>query len=284
MARDIRAYVSSCSICALSTAPRHLPYGKLLPLPVPPRPWSHLSVEPPRGTPPFSSLIVDRSPPSSTWASVGHANLKALFTHVFLHYGIPEDIVSDRGPQFTSRVWKAFMECLGVTVSLTSGYRPQANGQVERVNQEVGRFLRCYCQDQLGEWADFLPWRSTRIIPSSTNLTPFQCVLGYQPALAPWHPSQTEAPAVDEWFRHAEIWNATHTCPQRTVHTRLQRTVHRHKEQADRHRSKSPVFSPGDGVWLSTRNLPLCLPCQKLSLWFVGPFKVLGRVNEVTYR
>ena len=34
------------------------------------------------------------------------------------------------------------MEKLGVTVSLTSGYRPQSNGQVERINQELGRFLR----------------------------------------------------------------------------------------------------------------------------------------------
>lgn len=44
--------------------------------------------------------------------------VEALFSHVFRHYGIPEDIVSDCGPQFTFRVWKAFMERLGVTVSL----------------------------------------------------------------------------------------------------------------------------------------------------------------------
>ena len=41
--------------------------------------------------------------------------------------------MSDRGPQFTSRVWKAFMERLGISVSLTSGFHPESNGQVERV-------------------------------------------------------------------------------------------------------------------------------------------------------
>ena len=66
---------------------------------------------------------------------------EALFTHVFWHYGVPEDIVSDRGPQFTSRVWRAFMERLGVSVSLTSGFHPESNGQVERINQDVCRFL-----------------------------------------------------------------------------------------------------------------------------------------------
>ena len=50
--------------------------------------------------------------------------------------------MSDPGPQFTSRVWKTFMEQLGVTVSLSSGYHPQTNGQMERLNQELGRYLR----------------------------------------------------------------------------------------------------------------------------------------------
>nr|XP_029489237.1 rho GTPase-activating protein 39-like [Oncorhynchus nerka] len=37
----------------------------------------------------------------------------------------------------------------------------------------------------------------------STNLSPFQCVLGYQPVLVPWHHSQTEAPVVDDWVRRS---------------------------------------------------------------------------------
>lgn len=48
---------------------------------------------------------------------------EAMFNQVFRNVGIPEDVVSDRGPQFISRVWKAFFYLLSVTVSLTSGYR-----------------------------------------------------------------------------------------------------------------------------------------------------------------
>ncbi|XP_064805797.1 uncharacterized protein LOC135522988 [Oncorhynchus masou masou] len=131
---------------------------------------------------------------------------EALFTHVFRHYGVPEDIVSDRGPQFTSRVWRAFKERLGVSVSLTSGYHPESNGQVERVNQE--------------------------------------CVLGYQPVLAPWHPSQTEAPAVEEWVqRSKETWRA--------VQESLRQASGWQKRSADRHRSEAPVFVPG--TWSGSR-------------------------------
>ncbi|XP_045563772.1 uncharacterized protein [Salmo salar] len=81
---------------------------------------------------------------------------EAQFQQVFRHYDLPEDIVSDSGLQFTSRVWKAFMEKLGVTFSLTSGYRPQSNGQVERMNQELGRFFR--------RWPGSIPgWGTPRI-------------------------------------------------------------------------------------------------------------------------
>ena len=94
---------------------------------------------------------------------------------------------------------------------------------------------------------------------SSINLSPFQCVLGYQPVLAPWHQSQIEAPAV-EWFKCSEeTWDAAH------VH--LQWAVRRQKASADRHRSEGRV-------WLSTRILPLRLLCRKLGTWYVGPFKV----------
>ena len=57
------------------------------------------------------------------------------------------------------------MERLGVSISLTSGFHPGNNGQLERVNQDVDRFLRSYCQYRPGEWAALVPrqrWHRTR--------------------------------------------------------------------------------------------------------------------------
>ncbi len=45
MARDTSQFVKGCSVCAISKTPRHLPHGKLVSLPIPRQPWSHVGVD-----------------------------------------------------------------------------------------------------------------------------------------------------------------------------------------------------------------------------------------------
>lgn len=113
--------------------------------------WSHGHTTPwLLGTLALNELALPQLP-------TGLQTAETIFQHVFKTFGFLEDIGSDRGPQFISRVWWDFMEKLGITVSLTSGYHPQANGQMERMNQEIG-YLRTYCQDNENDWVRFLPW------------------------------------------------------------------------------------------------------------------------------
>ncbi|KAK3524931.1 hypothetical protein QTP86_011496 [Hemibagrus guttatus] len=195
----------------------------------------------------------------------------AMFCHVFRNFGLPEDIVSDRGPQFTSRVWGALCARLDIGVSLSSSHYPQSNGQAERLNQEIGRFLRSYCSREQHRWSEFLPWAEydqNSLTHSSTGLTPFQCVLGYQPPLFPWSGEPSSVPAVEEWYRLSQgVWER--------VHVRLQRAVRRQRIQADRHRRPHPAYQVRQRVWLSTRNLRLKMPCRKLSPKFIGPFEII---------
>ncbi|KAK3555866.1 hypothetical protein QTP86_029823 [Hemibagrus guttatus] len=95
-------------------------------------------------------------PSHSSWKALETA--EALFNNVFRHFGIPEDIVSDRGPQFISRVWCGFFRMLGVSVSLSSMYHPQTNGQTEWKIQEIRRYLRAYGHNHQHNWSQYLPW------------------------------------------------------------------------------------------------------------------------------
>ncbi|KAK3535713.1 hypothetical protein QTP70_020568, partial [Hemibagrus guttatus] len=285
---DVEDFVRQCATCAQARTSRQRPEGLLEPLPIPP--WSHLSVDfltdlPDSGGSTAIMVVVDRFSKGCKLIPLkglptAMQTADAMFAHVFRNFGLPEDIVSDRGPQFTSRVWRALCARLDIGVSLSSSHHPQSNGQAERLNQEIGRFLRSYCSRKQQRWSEFLPWAEyaqNSLTHSSTGLTPFQCVLGYQPPLFPWSGEPSSVPAVEEWYqRSQEVWER--------AHVRLQRAVRRQRLQADRHRRPHPAYQVGQMVWLSTRNLRLKLPCRKLSPKFIGPFEIVRQVNPVAYR
>lgn len=72
---------------------------------------------------------------------------------VFRSYGLPSDIVLDRGPQFISKFWQAFSSLLGASANLSSGYHPQTNGQSERLNQELKKGLRYFVSQTPSLWS-----------------------------------------------------------------------------------------------------------------------------------
>ncbi|KAL0165999.1 hypothetical protein M9458_037843, partial [Cirrhinus mrigala] len=290
MAREVSQHVHACSVCAMTNTPRQLPCGKLVPLPIPTRPWSHIGIDFVTDLPSSNNytcilVIVDRFSKSCKFIPLSclptaMETAEALLHSIFRYYGLPEDIVSDRGPQFISRVWHAFFRNLQISVSLSSGYHPQTNGQTERKIQELGRYLRAYCSSNQHDWSRYLPWAEyaqNSLRQSTTGLTPFQCVLGYQPALFPWSGEPSNVPAVDHWFRESErVWDSAH------VH--LQHAVRSHKIFADVRRRPAPTFQPGELVWLSTKDIRLRLPCKKLSPRYIGPFPIQRQLNPVTYQ
>ncbi|KAL0153965.1 hypothetical protein M9458_050722 [Cirrhinus mrigala] len=131
MAKEVARYVKGCSVCAITTTPRRLPEGKRQPLPIPRRPWTHIGVDFPTDLPPSNGyttilVVVDRFSKACKLIPLkglptALETTEALFQHVFRNFGLPEDIVSDRGPLFISRVWRAFPVARGYCQSLDAG-------------------------------------------------------------------------------------------------------------------------------------------------------------------
>ncbi|KAK3520309.1 hypothetical protein QTP70_020547 [Hemibagrus guttatus] len=121
---DVEGYVCACSTCAQARTSRHLLEGLLEPLPIPRCPWSHLSVDfltdlPDSGGFTTIMVVVDRFSKGRKLIPLkglptAMQLAEAMFQHVFRNFSLPEDIVSDRGPQFTSRVWGSLCARLGI--------------------------------------------------------------------------------------------------------------------------------------------------------------------------
>jgi len=71
-------------------------------------------------------------------------------------YGIPKKILSNRGPQFTLKFIEEFTKVLETKRQLSIAYHPQTDGQMERINQEIGTFLWHYVNYQQDNWTDWL--------------------------------------------------------------------------------------------------------------------------------
>jgi hypothetical protein len=66
---------------------------------------------------------------------------------IFSYTGLPEELVSDNGPQFTSVTFKDFMKTTGIKHTLTPPYHPSSNGQAERAVQIVKNALKARIKD-----------------------------------------------------------------------------------------------------------------------------------------
>ncbi len=102
------------------------------------------------------------------------------FVDVISRTGIPLKVLSDRGSVFLSRVMSRVCEMLGIDQIVTSPYRPQSNGVVERMHGTLKPMLAKACEREL-DWSDFLPLAlfAIRQVPNrDVGFSPHQLVYG----------------------------------------------------------------------------------------------------------
>ena len=71
-------------------------------------------------------------------------------------YGLPESMISDRGPQFAAGLMRKLNKMLGIETKLSMAYHPETDGQMERTNQELEQYLRMYVNYRQNNWLEWL--------------------------------------------------------------------------------------------------------------------------------
>jgi hypothetical protein len=196
---------------------------------------------------------------------------KLFFERVWVHFGIPQTIVSDRDSRFLSTFWSSLWSLLDTKLTKSTTFHPQTDGQTEVVNRMIVHILRMYNSKHPRTWDESLPYAQhsyNRALHSSTGHSPFQAGLGFQPlgpidvALPLAVTSADSSPAPTEADKATRFIERIQHIRQQ-VQEILQKSNDKYKQRHDQH----PVphkFQVGDKVWLHLQKERLTGPHRKL--------------------
>ena len=293
----VEQFIRNCHACKRAHVPRDRAPGMLHPLPIPDRPWQHITMD-------FKSFPKDKHGHDNVYVVVDRMSKKSIsipcfktvtakdmarlyVEYVYRHHGAPDSIVSDRGPQFVSDFWEAFTGILGIQLKLSTAFHPETDGQTEIMNQYLDQRLRPFVNYYQDNWSELLPMmdHAQLTLPhDSIGMSPFELLNGYQartsfdwrrpknPITAREKLSQEEAHAMAR--RMHDAWETARTI-MRKGQEKKERDVNPHRREPD--------FQPGDKVWISTKNRKTERPSRKLDHQMMGPYEVIGKKGH-SYR
>ncbi|MCO5580766.1 hypothetical protein L7F22_034636 [Adiantum nelumboides] len=197
---------------------------------------------------------------------------------------MPETIVSDRDPRFTSLFWKAIWENIGTRLQFSSSFHPQTDGQSEIANSVVLDLLKSYISDQKTQWERYLllvEFAYNNTIHSSTGKAPFEIVEGAL-QVPPFLSTKDKIFEADKYIRDLDTAFAK-------VRETLQKSQERQKKAADRHRHDLKLK---ENDWVLSRFEKVRLRKKKgkerlfpkLSMRYYGPFQITEEINDVSFR
>ena len=73
---------------------------------------------------------------------------KFIYEEIICRHGVPEEILSDKGTSFLNQVIRELCEKFQTKHRLTSAYRPQTNGMIERFNRTIGECIAKLLSDK----------------------------------------------------------------------------------------------------------------------------------------
>ena len=109
-----------------------------------------------------------------------------FFYHVYLDWGVLQDIVADQDAKFTSKAWTDFCQTFNIHQSMSTAYHSRTDGQSEVANKAIVQQIKKMVHEGDSNWPGQLRHiqsRLNRIRSSSRNATPYEITIGHNPRL-----------------------------------------------------------------------------------------------------
>jgi hypothetical protein len=110
------------------------------------------------------------------------ANL--FFEQIWVYFGIPRSIISDRDTRFISAFWTTFWENMDTKLNRSTTFHPQTDGKTKVVNKNFMHLFRGYNQKHPKTWDEnliYIQHSYNRAVHTSTSKSPFETCFGYFP-------------------------------------------------------------------------------------------------------
>jgi hypothetical protein len=236
------------------------------------KPFSHIAMDLITGLPKSSNhailTIVDHRcsqgaiflPCSTTITGASIAQL--YLEHIFQWFRLPQKIISNWDPWFTSYFAKGLTQGLRIDQNLSTAFHPQTDGLSERTNQWIKQYLRLITTNQ-NKWSKWLPMATAvhnNCRNSTTGFTPNELLIGWEPPLSTQQQTQSKNQTAEEYLSNI-WWNCL-----LAIHA-LNCIVHKIEVPPS-------SWKMGQLVYLEGKNLPLPYGTVKLALQQHGPFKI----------
>ena len=301
MKTDVLAFAHSCDICQKTKFSNFNKFGFLIPNPIPSRPYQSVSMDfvvnlPWSGEFNAIFVVMDRLTKHAsfipTTTGLSAEEFGGLYVkHIGCRFRLPESIITNRDPRWTSDFWKGVAKYLKTKMSLSSSHHPQHDSQTEIVNKQLVTMLRAYINEDLSDWAlwlHILEFAYNTSIHSSIGTTPSLLLYGFHPRtpLDFLKPGEADVP---NYSLSPEAVSFLETLAMHRDSARHAIATAQDKQavQYNKNRHNVPEFRKGAKVLVNPHSLEWVDAKgagTKLKQRWIGPFEVVQKINPNVYR
>jgi len=191
MTVEIKRYCMSCDICQKTFPKGRIKKVQLGQMPIIETAFKRVAVDIVGPIKPMSTskkqyilVMVDyatRYPEAVALKDIRAETVAEALWEFWTRLGIPEEVLTDNGSQFTSQVMHDVNALLKIKGIKSTPWHPQCNGLVERFNGTLKSMLRKLTHEQPTEWDKFIPallFAYREVPQESLGFSPFELLYG----------------------------------------------------------------------------------------------------------
>ena len=189
LGKDVADYCRVCKIFQ-KTSPAKPCRAPLIPLPILDEPFQKVAMDivgplPRSGSGNKYVLVIcdyaTRYPEAVPMKAIDAKSVAEELVKIFTRVGLPEEILTDQGSNFTGQLLAEMYRLLHVHSTRTSPYHPQTDRVVERFNKTLKSMLRKVVIQEGKDWDKMIPYvlfAYQEVPHSSTGFSPFELLYG----------------------------------------------------------------------------------------------------------